>query len=49
MDSQNRIMYDATRGAWKVLHNGKDTGKEFKTSRDAFQHLESLLHPPPKY
>jgi hypothetical protein len=48
MDTENRIMYDAIRGTWKVLHNGKDAGKEFKTSSEAFAHLQGLLKPPPK-
>lgn len=48
MDMENRIQYDAVRGAWNVLHNGKDSGKAFKTSSEAFAHLQFLLKPPPK-
>lgn len=48
MDMENRIRYDEVRGSWKVLHAGQDTGKEFRTSGDAFAHLQSLLKPPAK-
>jgi hypothetical protein len=48
MDTENRIMYDSAHGNWKVLHQGKDSGKAFKTSGEAFAHLQFLLKPPPK-
>jgi hypothetical protein len=45
MDILNRIHYDDIRGTWKVFLAGKDVGKEFKTSSEAFAHLQSLLKP----
>ena len=48
MDRENRIVYDSVAGTWKVLHGGKDSGKAFKTSGEAFAHLQFLLKPPPK-
>jgi hypothetical protein len=48
MDVENRIKYDDIRGAWKVLHAGKDIGKEFKSSEEAYAHLQGLLKAPPK-
>ncbi len=46
LDPNNRIMYDAVRGEWRVLFQGNKQAQQFKTSGDAFAHLDKLLHPP---
>jgi hypothetical protein len=48
VDVLNRIKYDAVSGAWKVIHGGKELPTPFKTSGDAFSHLEGLLKAPKK-
>jgi hypothetical protein len=43
MDMQNRTKYDDIKGAWKVIHKGKELDKEFKTSKEAHDHLQTLI------
>jgi hypothetical protein len=43
----DRIKYDASRGVWRVLFNGKEVEQDFKTSADAYTHLVSLKNPKP--
>jgi hypothetical protein len=47
MDVLNRIKYDAGTGAWKVISQGKELGTTFKSSAEAFAHLQSILKPNP--
>jgi hypothetical protein len=42
MDAANRIKYDEVRGMWKVIHGGKELTNEFKSSGEAFKHLQTL-------
>jgi hypothetical protein len=46
LDPNNRIKYDHVRGEWRVLFQGTQQATPFKTSGDAYAHLEKLLHPP---
>lgn len=45
MDMKTRIKYDDVRGVWRVLVNGIEQQKDFKTSTDAYIYLESLTPP----